>query len=345
MGSENVFNYVQLGAQAGTFAAPGAAVAATVLYPVEAPITFELERGSAIAKQDRGRNVRNSAGAGYHGVRRASATLPAQARFEDLMDILEMHAEGGIAATGVGPYVWTYVLKADSAGAISLKPHTIEGGNGDAAQSQQRLRSALVNSLTLGFSDLAAGQAAPWTLSAEMVAIDREINALTAALAPRTGLEVIQGQYSRLYEGTTATAFAALVELAGSLKSFTMTTNRNLTLRAYGSASDLATGFGFSDQTNGTFEAKVAVSATSKSDFHDIWNVATPAPLGERRWRVKTAGSGTKDLTIDMRTAILAVPYDEVDGERLFRVTGEFVDDDTLNGPVQWAITNSIATL
>ena len=42
--------------------------------------------------------------------------------------------------------------------------------------------------------------------------------------------------------------------------------------------------------SSATFEAKVAVSSTSKSDFHDIWNAAAPASLGERRWRVKALG-------------------------------------------------------
>ena len=36
---------------------------------------------------------------------------------------------------------------------------------------------------------------------------------------------------------------------------------------------------------------------------------------------------------------ILAVPIDEVDGERLFKITGEFVDDATLAASHQIAIT------
>ena len=50
-------------------------------------------------------------------------------------------------------------------------------------------------------------------------------------------------------------------------------------------------------------------------------------------------------VTIDMRVAIMAVPLDDVDGERIFKVTGEFVDDATLTAPVVWTVTNSIATL
>jgi hypothetical protein len=341
-GSENVFNIIQFGPQSGTAYAPGTAVPATKLIPIEAPVQFLLDRASSYPKQDRGRNVRNSAGTGYHGVRGADATIPGQLHFEDIIDFLEMHYAGGIVPTGVGPYTWIYPFEAVTP---TLIPRTIEGGNTDAAQAQQRLDSCLVDSLTLGFPDIVAPGAYPWTLSAAIYALDREISALTGSLSPRAGLETVQGHLSRLYEGTTATVFASLAELTGSLKSFTMTTNRNLARRAYGSASDVATRFGFKDLSTGTVEAKIGISATSKTDFHDIWNVASPASLGERRWRIQAAGTGTKMFTIDMRVGITAVPYDDVDGERVFKVTGEIVDDSTLSAPAQITVVNSIASL
>jgi len=46
MSSENVFNVLQMGAQAGTFYDPGAAVAATFLYPVEDPVAAAVLGGS-----------------------------------------------------------------------------------------------------------------------------------------------------------------------------------------------------------------------------------------------------------------------------------------------------------
>jgi len=339
--SENVFNLIQFGRQAGTFAAPGSAVAATFKYPVEAAVNFDLDRASTFPKQDVGRNVRNRAGSGFHGLRAASATLPAHVRFEDIMDILEMHAAGSVTPTGGGPYTWVYPCEG---GAPTLIPYTIQGGNNDVAEAPRRLRSALIDQLTIGFAALTAPGAYPWTLSAEVVALDREISALTASLAPRTGLETVQGHLSRLYEGVTGTAFASLAELAGSLKSFTLTSTRALARRAYGSASDLATSFGFTDQSNATFEALVGISATAKTDFHDIWNSAGGS-LGERRWRIQAAGTGTKMFTIDLRAGIMAVPDDEVDGERVFKVTGELVDDSTLNAPWQATVVNSISAL
>jgi hypothetical protein len=449
--SENVFNVLQMGAQAGTFDAPGSAAAATLLYPIEEPVSFELDRGSAISKQDQGRNVRNSASAGYHGVRSGSTTLPSQVRFQDTMDILEMIYAGGVTPTdlGGGLYEWVYPFEA---GAPTIVPRTLEGGNIDVSQAQMRLVSSLVSSLTIGFPAISVPGASPWTLSADIVAFNREISALTTAgagtdevqtitidatggtwiatfngestaplafditganlqvalralttinganvtvtgdgpyvvtfiaslaatnvslittnaagltggagtavvvettpgvgataVAARSGLEVVQGHLTRLYEGTTATAFASLSEIAGSLKSYTQTAERNLVPRAYGSASDVPTKFGFTEQSNGTFESMVAVNATSKSDFHDIWNVAAPAPLGERRWRLKALGNnGSHYFQIDARVAILAVPYDEHDGERLFKVSGEFVDDSTLGASHTITIVNGVSGL
>lgn len=340
--SENVFNVLQLGRQAGTFAAPGSAVPATFLFPVEAPVNFELDRGSAISKQDRGRNVRNSSGAGYHGVRMASGPISTQVRFEDIMDLLEMHYAGGVVASGTSPKVWLYPFEAE---APTLVPYTCEAGNIDSASSQVRLKSALISQLQLSFASLGVPGASPWMAAADLVGFDREFSALTGSLSPRTGLEVAQGHLTRLYEGTTATAFASLAELANSLKSFSLTTQRNLVPRAYGSGSDAPTSYGFTDQSNATFEATVAISSTAKTDFHDIWNVASPASLGERRWRVKCIGSGVKYMTIDMRAGILAVPFDEADGERLFAVNGELIDDSTLDASHTIEIGNGIAAL
>ncbi len=342
MGSENVFNKVQIGLQAGTLQAPGSAVAATFLYPVSEQVSIDLDRASEFTQRDRGRNVRNAAGAGYHGLRGSSATLPSEARFEDLMAILETIYAGGVTPTGTGPFTWTYPFEA---GSPTVKPMTLEAGNVDVSQAQNRLTSGFVSSLTLGFSSLAAPGVSPWTISAEIMGLDREISPLTASLSEiAPAPETIMGHLTRLYEGTTATAFAALAELAASLKSFTMTADRHLVRRAYGSDSDLASGFGFSEPSNATFEALVAVSATAKSDFHDVWNSAGGF-LGERRWRIQAKGSGTKMLTIDARVGITAVPWDEVDGERLYKVTGEFVDDDTLEASHQIELVNGVSAI
>jgi len=344
MSSENVFNVLQMGAQAGTFYDPGAAVAATFLYPVEDPVDFQLDRASAYPDHDLGRNVRNNPGSGYHGVRGASTTLTSQVRFDDIMDILEMIYQGSTApaALGGGLFSWTYPFEH---GDPTVVPYTLEGGNIDNTDAQMRMTSCLVGSLTIGFAAITAPGASPWTLSADILGFDREIEDLTLSLTARSNLQVAQGHLTRLYEGTTATAYASLTEIEGSLKSFTMTAERNLTLRAYGGADDLPLAFGFTEKSNGTFESMVGINPTSRSDFHDIWNVTVPSPISERRWRLVCTGGSTRSMTIDARVGILAVPYDDADGERLFKVTGEYVYDDTLDANHQLAVVNGVSAL
>lgn len=342
--SENVFNIVGFGRQAGTFDDPGAAVPTTFLYPVEDPVNFDLDRGSAYPKQDRGRNVRNFRGSGYHGVRGSSTTLPSQVRFEDVVDILEMLYSGNITpvSLGGGLFRWDYPFEAL---APTVVPYTLEGGNTDDENSQMRLQSCLVSSATFSFPAITAPGASPWTLSAEIIGFDREIVALTDGIAARDDLQVVQGHLTRLLEGSTATAYASLPELEGSLKSFSLTADRSTTRRAYGGSTDLATRFGFSETSNGTFEMTLGINVDSKSDFHDIWNVSVPEPIAERRYRIIAAGGGGRLFWIDGRAGILAVPYDEADGERLFKVTGEWVDDDTLEASHQISVVNSVPTL
>jgi hypothetical protein len=344
MGSENVFNVLGLGRQTGDAYAPGDPAAATFLYPVEEPMSFELDRGAAYPKQDRGRNVRNNAGSGYFGIRSAGTSLSSQARFGDLMDILEMCYAGNVnpVALGGGLYRWDYLFEA---GAPTVVPYTLEGGNIDDPNAMMRLLSCLVGSLTLGFPTIPGEGAAPWTLSADILAFDREIAELTDGLVARPGLEVVQGHLTKLYQGDPSEAYSALAELPESLKSFTMTPGRELARRAYGGDTDLATRFGFSDTSNATFESTIAVSNDTTSDFHDIWNVSAPTAIGERRWRVLANGSGGQSLRVDALAGILGMPIDEADGERLFKVTGEFVDDEFLDGSHQVSVTTTVDAL
>jgi hypothetical protein len=338
--SERVFDICQIGSQGGSFASPGSAAAATFLYPLNAAVSPDLDRASQYPRQDRGRNSRNAAGQGFHGMRGSSVTLPSEMSFEDIADLLEMHYS---VVSPSGP-VSTYYTRAYpfEVGTPTLLPKTIQLGSTDDSSAQERIISALIDSLTLSFADITAPGASPWQVSASVIGLDRDIAALTGSLSAKTGRETCQGHLTRLYEGTTGTAFAALGEFVG-LKSASITTNRALRRRGYGGSTDVATKFGFGEQSNGSIEAKVAVNSTAKTDFHDIWNVASPASLGERRWRWKIIGTGTKEIDLDFRIGLMAVPYDEADGERLFKCTGELVDDSTLNGLAMATIINQIA--
>jgi hypothetical protein len=307
-------------------------------------MAFDLNRGSEFPKQDRGRNVRNNPGSGYHGIRSASTSLSSQVRYEDLLDVLEQCYSGGIVPSdlGGGLFRWDYLFEAS---APTLIPYTYEGGNTDEPEAQMRLVSALISQLTLSFPDIPSEGAAPWELSGDVMAFDRELNEFTPGLVARPGLQVAQGKYTRLLQGDTSTAYDNLAEIEESLKMFSCVANRNLTRRAYGGSGDLPSRYGFSDSSNGTFTARVAVSNETRTDFHDIWNVVVPEPIAERRWRVLCEGGGGRAFWVDARVGMLAMPIAEADGERLFEISGEFVDDEALDGNHQISVINTVATL
>lgn len=341
--SEQVFNVCQLGQQAGTFAAPGAAVAGAILYGTTEPLNAELDRASQYPSEDWGRNFDAYPGRGSHGVRGVTLSIPSEARFGDLMEMLEMHYEGGVTPSGAGPYVWSYTFETASP---TIIPATVRYGS-ETTQDQWYVQGVLLDELTLGFDDLDAPGVHPWTVDASAMGIDRVAEALTAALsAPATAaLESLQGHRSIISFGSTATAFASLTELSASLVSFQVKTMRHLVLRPFGAASgDTATGYGFSDKSEGEVTFKVKISATSKSTLHDAWN-SSGAALGEIRARVAVDGNGNNAATLDFRSGLTAVPIGERDGERVYECTGKLVYDSTLDGGAQWNLTNDVATL
>ena len=339
--AQRVFNRIQTGEEAGTFAATGAAVAATVIIPGAVATWPKLDRGSGWPDEDRGRNARNGAGRMHHGARGATFGLSGEARFADLQYLLEGHWAGDIVPTGAGPYVWVTDLEA---GSPTIKPRTWQMGS-ETAQDQWQLRSVLIDELTIGFDDLAAPGFNPWTVEASCLGVDRASSALTAALSPvAAAMETMQGLYSTLAEGTTSTAFASLAELTTSLVAFSITSQRHLVLLPYGGASDLSAAFGFSERLTATATAKIKVGATSKTDFHDIY--LTAGGVGsERRWRVAVDGAGNNAATLDLRVGITNVEPDERSGEGVYTVEAELVDDSTLDAPATWSITNDVSAL
>lgn len=339
--SEAVYRILQLGAQSGTALAPGAAVAATVLYPCEPGGPPTLDRGSAIPNEDVGRNARNRPGRGYHGLRSSEMPFESDVRFEDVMRLLEMHYAGSIVPSGAGPYTWVYKLEA---GVPTVKPYTVEEGVVGDTNDQWEIASAVINELTLSYDALAAPGTQPWRASGTLVGFDRSIAPLTAGLSAPATLETAMGHMTTVYDGTTATAFASLGELSSSLIRFSMTSNRNFVPRPYGGTTDLSSAWGFSEKTTATYEMSLRIAAGTKAASYDIHNSAGGA-ITDRRRRVTAAGSGTKRLHVDGRVSIMNVEIGDRDGERIYDETGEFVDDTTLDAPVQVTVINGVATL
>lgn len=334
--AEQVYRVVQYGVETVV----GTSVAATAKLAVDAA-TPELDRASQYGGEDYGRSIRNHDSRGYHGLRASQMPFAGDVTFEQIMPFLEAHYAGGITPTGTNPYTWVYSFEG---GAATRKTLTIEEGVAGSTQDEWEMAGTIVDDLTLEYDMLAAPGAQPWRLSGTFMGMDRAVATLTGSLT-LPALETVMGHLTILKEGTTATAFASLSDLSGSLIRYSQTTNRNNVRRPYGAASgDKASAWGQSEKATGTFEAIVKVSATAKTNLHDIWN-SSGGSLGERRWRVEAVGSGTKVLRSDFRAAIFAVGIDDRDGERVYAVTGEMVDDSTLGGMNTITIINTMAAL
>ena len=418
--AEVVFDKLQLGLQTGTPGAPGAAVDATIIFPIDAGlIDAELDRGYESPDEDFGMLARHQPGRGSYGLRGAQVPLTFIARFEDIMRFLEMRLAGGIVPSGtaitlanpsaaaddiidtaaphgaaagdqvvftaltggaglsintpyyviaanlasttlqvsatpggsavnfstditagtmsVGPtFTWTYTADNTS---DTCKVYTAELGS-ETSQDEYQLSTCVVTDLEIGFDDLSAPGDHPWKVTVTLMALDRSIHTLTAALSARSGMETIEGHLTRLYEGTTGTAFGSLAELANHLKQYRLKISGGRPYRAAGGTTDLPYGFGI-EKPDVTFEAKVKVSSSSKSDIHDIYN-ASGAVATERRWRLSVAGSGSKVFRIDHRVRFDGVKRGELDGEAVYEVKGHAVYDSTLASALQAVVINTI---
>ena len=337
--SEGAYNIVALGRQADI----ATAVPATTLFPVDAGfLGFELDRGTESPDEDFGSNSREYPGRESHGVRWATASLPFVMRFQDFMHALEMHVDTIGTPTGSA---WGYVF--DDTGVLlntSLKPYTMEYGVDGTTQDEWRAVGVIANELECGFDALSAAGNSMWKGTLGLVAIDREANAITGtAVAPAT-LETMEGHFTTLAEGPTGTAFASLATLTGSLKQFSLRSSLNAQGRAYGGSTDRVTSIGRSGKGTVEFDALIGISANSKSDVHDIYNV-TGSPATERRWRLTVSGSGTNAMTIDARVRFRSVNVGEHEDERLYAVNGVWVYDSTLTGRGKFTLNNAVSSI
>lgn len=336
--SEIVFDKLQLGLQTGTPAAPGAAVAATIIFPIDAGlIDPDLDRGYASPDEDYGVLSRHQAGRGSYGLRAANIPVTFVARFEDIMRFLEMRLAGGITPTGTDPYTWPYTADETS---DSTKVYTGEIGS-ETSQDQYRLSTMIVTDLELSFGPLTAPGDHPLKVTATLQALNRTPQALTAALSAGASMETIEGHLSNLYAGSTATAFASLTEFANHLVSYRLRYSGARPYRPYGGATDVSTGYGLA-KPEATVEMAVKVSATSKAEFLDQFE-ASGAVAPERRVRMKITGSNSREFRIDHRLRYEKVKRGERDGEAVYMITGHAVKDATLASALQAVVINHIA--
>jgi hypothetical protein len=282
--SEAVFNIVQLSQQDDTVTPH----AAQILFPVDAGAVIDEDRSPVSPDEDYGENAIGQPGRGTYGMRGASLSLAGEVRAEDIIELLSMHAKGGVTGTGgATAYSWEYGWDLTS---DTVKRYTIEGGAVDTVNDQWRAVGCIANSLELGFDALTAPGNAPWRFTAGIDALYRERANLTAGLSPYSPLETLEGHMTQLFEGATTTAYAALGEATATLKSFKLNSELNRVRRAYGGSTDYASAWGYSGRKALNFTAEVAINAATHAGVSDVFETAGSA-MTERRWRIVARGS------------------------------------------------------
>ena len=213
-----------------------------------------------------------------------------------------------------------------------------------STQDEWRAYGVIADTFDFGFDALSAPGNSMWKGTLGLVGLDREPSALTGtATAPAT-LETMEGHLTTLATGSTSTAFGSLAALTGSLKQFSFSSSLGAAGRAYGGTTDKVTSIGRSAKGEVTFDALIGISATSKTDVLDIYNVSGSV-ASERRWRLTVAGSGVNSMTIDFRCRFRSVNVGDQDGERLYAVNGVWVYDSTLGGRGKFTCANAVATI
>lgn len=280
--SEAVFNIAQIGQQADTVTPH----AAKVLLPVDAGAVIDEDRSATSPDEDYGENAIGQPDRGTYGLRGASLSLTGEIRAEDFIEILSMHAKGGVTATAPN-YSWVYPWDLTS---DTIKRYTIEAGIVGTTADQWRAVGCICNSLEIGFDALAAPGNAPWKFTAGIEALYRERANLTSSQAPYSPLETFEGHMTQMWEGDTVTAYDSLTLAPASLKSFKLTSELNRVRRAYGGSVDYGVAWGYSGRKALNFTAELGVNATTKAAASDIYE-APGALMGERRWRIGARGS------------------------------------------------------
>jgi hypothetical protein len=335
--AEQVFEKLQIGRET----TEGTGVAATKIYPTDPGVFLELDRAYVSPEEDFAGISGHMPSRASYGLRSGGLSWPGILTYEGPMDLFEMCLAGSITPSGAGTdKTWVYL--ADHL-TDTLRGYTLEAG--DEFQAW-RIPGAIVTELTLSFDTLTVPGESPWRYAATVVGRDRQPVTFTPALAapPAGSFETIEGHLTRIYEGTTATAFGSLAELAATLASYSVTIPNPAPLRGYGSASDLATGRG-RQRRRPTFEARLKQSASTKTNIQDIFN-ATGALVGERRWKIEAlgnivAGSAVaRKFSLEHRVRFNSINFEDRDGERVYVAAGDLVYDATNASDIKATIIN-----
>lgn len=332
--AESAHRKVQMGKETTL----GTEVEATLIFPVDPGSTeFTLNRATQVPNEDWGRSIRNQTGRGSHGVRNATATLSAPARFEDVGHILNM-ALGSATASGTAGTV-TNTWDRDTT-AQTHNSYTVESDDG---VSPFIATGVVVTGFELGFDALGPGENSMWTLSADLQAANVTQGTATGGLSDPTVLETMEGHLATIAMGPVGTAFASLSAVGTALVSYRYRDTFAKPGRPYGGAETYSS-VGASKDALGEVTILLKVSSATIDESWDIFTVSGSVPT-ERRVRISVDGSGDNVFTIDHRLLFtdVHVEPDGRDGERLVSITAETMYDSTIASDIEMALTSSTA--
>lgn len=331
--AEAAFRKLQIGPES-TF---GTEVDATIIFPCDPGSgEFTLSRGTNVPDEDYGRAIRNQTGRGSHGVRVATASLAAAARYQDLGYLLNM-AMGTASTSGSGTYTHVWVNDTTSQ---TVKSYTVESTDGVAPFIAT---GVLATGFELGFDALGAGQNSPWNISADLQAANLAQGTATTGLSDPSALETIEGHLTTIAMGPVGTAYGSLSTVGTALVQYSCGLESAKPLRPYGGA-DVATSYG-RGKAAGDVTILMKVSSATIDESFDIFNVSGAVPT-ERRVRMAVTGSSPNVMYVDHRLLFTDVHIepDGRDGERLVSISAQRMYDSTLASDLSITIINLIAS-
>jgi hypothetical protein len=306
-------------------AAKGTAVQATrILAARISGTSFTQER--TWVDEDRGSfalNYRFTQGAKDY-----SFTLDADASYEQLAWLFQTAVKGSVSPTGGAV---TFTPSTTGVTGDDLQSATIDFG--DDSQAYQ-MKYCEANSFSLGFDTIGVGGTFPLKFSGNYrtKSLGSNSQPSNASLTYPT-LTTIEATSGTFYLGTTATAFASLPAVSGSLRSFSLNYDNKLAPKIF-----VGDGKEYSALGRGkrvvTFEGTFEGNSTGVSRFVD-WDLATP-----RRMRLKFVDGG-KSFTIDGQVVFTSFdPVGAVETNTVYAMAGEFQYDSTLTAEVVFAFVN-----
>ncbi|MCL4867791.1 MAG: hypothetical protein KJ063_02385 [Anaerolineae bacterium] len=253
--------------------------------------------------------------------------------FTDLPFWFQGGIKGGVAASGAGPYLWTFN---DAAASDDLASYTLEVND---TVGSFRLPYCMIKSWEMS----GKGGSGPTLVDFKMELLAQRLTAghtMTAAIADRD----LRGQYmpfknSQLFMDTTAGGIGT-TEIAASLEEWNIKVDNGIEPRFTGSAS----GGYFTTHRRGEryceFSAVLLFNAATYAEFSTNFQ----ANVG-RFIQLKNTGAANNLFTFNLYSKPETFEFQDDGATRRVAIMGRSVYDPTLGYSFQTVVQNDIATL